>query len=249
MRLLLDIGNSRLKWATSHGRGLERPGSADYRPVGLAQVLGTLELAESPQSIWVSSVASQQAKREVKAWAADRWALKPVFVKSCARACGLHNSYAQPERLGVDRWLGMIAAYHRDGGPVCVVDAGTALTIDAISADGRHLGGLIAPGITSMRLILDERTQLSLPQNRCGLAWLARDTDSAIASGTLQSALALVERVYRRLSDDLGEAPRALLTGGETDLLQPHLQDGWTVARHLVLEGLALCAKAEEAGG
>jgi len=248
MKLLLDIGNSRLKWATTHGQGLEQPGGADYRPVGLTQVLGTLELSESPQSIWVSSVASQQARREVKAWTADRWALKPIFVKSCARACGLQNAYAQPERLGVDRWLGMIAAFNRGSGPVCVVDAGTALTIDAISAEGRHLGGLIAPGITSMRLILDERTQLTLPQNRGGLAWLARDTDSAIASGTLQSALALVERVYRRLSDDLGEPPRALLTGGEADLLQPHLLGGWTLARHLVLEGLVLCAEAEGAG-
>jgi type III pantothenate kinase len=138
----------------------------------------------------------------------------------------------------------MIAARRYGPGPVCVVDAGTALTIDAISAEGRHLGGLIAPGITSMRLIIDERTQLSLPQDSESPALLAQDTDSAIASGTLQSAVALIERVYTRLIGTLDVTPRALLTGGEARLLYPHLQNEWTIVPHLVLEGLARYAEA-----
>jgi type III pantothenate kinase len=249
MKLLLDIGNSRLKWAWAEGLTLEHCESVGYRPSKLAYALSELRLDTAPEAIWVSNVAGAQAVEAISAWAAAQWGLKPAFVKSEARACGLINAYAAPARLGVDRWLAMIAALHHGSGAVCVVDAGTALTVDAVSADGRHLGGLIAPGIASMRLILHERTQLSLPQEGGALSLFAGDTDSAIASGTLHGALALVERVYAELASLYDNAPRAELTGGESPLLHPHLQEGWTLAPHLVLEGLARYAVSRSTYG
>lgn len=246
MKLLLDIGNSRVKWASAHKTSLRGCGHSDYAPGQLEDILQQVQTVEAPGAIYVSSVIGAQAEDRVTAWALECWGLQPVFVRSQASACGVQNAYDQAEKLGVDRWLAVIAAHHRGAGPACVVDAGTALTVDAVSADGLHRGGLITPGVTSMRLILDERTQLSLPKGQGAADQLGNNTDDAIASGTLQSILALVEQAYQRMATEWDAPPRALITGGEAECLHANLRAGWTLAPHLVLEGLARVAVAME---
>lgn len=240
MKLLLDIGNSRLKWSLAENAELQHFGNVEYGSGGLPDTLQRLQIEETPDSVMACNVKGRRAEEEVYAWATQRWGKRPVFVRSRHESCGVCNAYTEAEKLGVDRWMAIIAAHHRGAGPACVVDAGTALTVDAVSADGKHQGGLITPGVTSMRMIIDERTQLSLPTERGSPARFGKNTDDAIASGTLQSILALVEQAYQRITDELGERPRALLTGGEAECLHDALGANWTLAPHLVLEGLAI---------
>jgi type III pantothenate kinase len=158
-----------------------------------------------------------------------------------ASACGVRSAYAQPEKLGVDRWLSVIAAYHRAAGAACVVDAGTALTLGVVDARGQHLGGLIAPGLGTQRRSLRKETQVRAQDGQDSLAWLGTDTDMAVAWGTLHGVLGLIERVYAGIwREHEGIVP--ILTGGEAEILRPYLDPAWQLAPDLVLEGLARVA-------
>lgn len=240
MNLLLDIGNSRVKWARAEGVRLLATGSLFHRgtPDWPAALPG-----EPPTAVWVSNVADETVPAALARHTQAQWKLKPHLVRSAAEACGVRNAYSRPERLGVDRWLACIGAFHRGTGPVLVADAGTALTLDFVDADGRHRGGLIAPGLSTMRAALAEGTPLRVEPGDYQLSWLADDTDPAVALGTLQTALNLVENARRALAPE-----RLLLTGGEADRLRPHLDAGWEHAPDLVLEGLARLAKAGDNG-
>ena len=228
-RLLVDIGNSRVKWALARDGQLVDTGVCAHLDARWWRHLpGT-----RPDSIWAANVAGHQRQQALDDWAGQTFSQTVNWARSTATACGLRNAYAQPQRLGVDRWLAMIAAYHRCGGPVLVADAGTALTIDQIAADGRHLGGLICPGIASMQQALVGRTQLEAPQLPVEDAWLATHTDAAIALGSLRAAVALLDNSAAALAP-----AHRLMTGGEAAMLAPHLAQDWQVTPHLVLEGL-----------
>lgn len=236
MNLLLDIGNTRVKWARADGARLRESGSLSHRdapdwPAALPD--------ERPAAVWVANVADETVPAALARHARTRWRLTPRAVHSTAAACGVRNAYAQPERLGVDRWLACIGAFHRGAGPVLVADAGTALTLDFVDADGRHRGGLIAPGLTTMRAAIAGGTRLQAEVGEYAPAWLADDTDPAVALGTLQAALSLIGEARRALAPD-----RLLLTGGEAERIAPHLDAGWERAPDLVLEGLARLAVA-----
>jgi type III pantothenate kinase len=154
------------------------------------------------------------------------------------RACGLVNGYRDPAQLGVDRWLGALAAWCRIAGPVCTIDCGTAMTVNVVSEHGEFLGGTISAGLGLMHEALAGRTAaLTLPLAG-PTAWPATDTDTAIRTGCLEAAAGLAERALGRLQRlSAGEAV-ALVTGGDAPLLMPLLGDGFTHVPGLVLEGL-----------
>lgn len=240
MNLLIDIGNTRAKW------GLERDGVlADTGAIWHEGAPGwTTSLPRAPvAAIYVASVADDATLNALHVYARER-DLAIHRVVSAARCGTLVNAYREPERLGVDRWMACLAAHTRGSGSVLVADVGTALTLDWVGADGAHGGGLIAPGVNSMRLSLRRATQMRPTHTPDEHAWLARDTDSAIAAGTLRCAIALLDSAVADLAPD-----RLLLTGGEAALLAPRLARPWQVAPHLVLEGLAVQAQRTTRGG
>lgn len=234
MKLLLDIGNSRVKWAQLRAGELSAHGARTHDDGGWVQHLP----ADKPDSVWVANVAGTQALSCLQDWAQAHWQLEVNSLVSTADACGVRNAYPRPERLGVDRWMACIAGYHyaagRGAGSVLIADAGTALTLDFVAADGQHQGGLISPGVATMRRALLGQTQLRLGAPEHALGWLAHDTDPAIALGSLQAALALLENAAREL-----KPARCIITGGEAELLSPHLPALWQQAPQLVLEGIA----------
>jgi len=230
MRLLLDIGNSRAKWALARGLSLIETGSIDYR--GDAVWVEQLPRRDI-DSVWTASVAEASGLAPLHAWA-GRVGLPLEQACTSAQACGLTHGYPQPERHGVDRWLACIAGYHRAVGAVLVADAGTALTLDYVSAAGIHRGGLITPGVGLMRRAIRQDTQVRAAERASKPDWLATDTDTAVGLGTLHAALGVVEGARRYLRPD-----RCLLTGGEAELIASHLDPVWECAPHLVLEGLA----------
>ena len=140
--LQLDVGNSGAKWRllAADGQVLSR---GLYAPDDPAARASLLECADALSHIWIASVASPSHNEELAALLAGRWSIEPWFASSESRAGDLVNSYQDPRKMGVDRWLAMLAARQRCDQRLCVIDAGSALTIDVVAADGRHEGGYI----------------------------------------------------------------------------------------------------------
>lgn len=152
----------------------------------------------------------------VRAATSRTWKIEPEFVTSTAAAGGVRNAYTQPEQLGVDRWLAVIGAHALERGAVCVVSAGTALTIDGIDADGRHLGGIIVPGLDLMiSSLLRSTSDIAQRAQQGGTTegLFADNTLGAIRQGAGHALGALVERAVEGMRRELNQIPKLLLTG------------------------------------
>jgi type III pantothenate kinase len=149
------------------------------------------------------------------------------------------NAYRNPEKLGVDRWLALIAVHRRTRAPACIVDCGTAVTFDGLDPEGRHLGGLILPGLRMMQDALLGHTQIGLLSPVDGVELLARDTAGAVTSGALFACAGLLELVVGRIARECGRVPEVVLTGSDGAKLQAVLETGSGYEPDLVLQGLA----------
>ena len=185
--MLLDIGNTAIKWAIQdQGKFTER-GHFVYRDDDFAGRAGTAwaELHE-PQAAVVANVAGADMEAAVTGWAEENWQVTPEYIRVSAHAAGVTNAYSEPEALGVDRWAAMIAAYHHYGGPVCIVDCGTAITVDVVDAAGQHQGGVIAPGANVLKKSLLEGTadiRMTSADDGQRLTLLASGTQAAVNNG------------------------------------------------------------------
>jgi type III pantothenate kinase len=239
-RWLFDLGNSRLKCAPLDAAG----GVGEVTAIAHDGAHFAEDLAKTlPARITAAYVASVASP-------ALRVALLEALAARCgriSRACtqrrfgAVEIAYARPARLGVDRFLALLAAHARGDGPALVVGVGTALTIDWLDAGGRHRGGRIAPSPSLMRASLHARAA-QLAERGGAYVEFADDTDDALASGCTGAALALVERSLRHVVAETGATPRLLLHGGGRGELQA-LLPGATDAPSLVLEGLAQWAR------
>jgi type III pantothenate kinase len=197
----------------------------------------------SPDYIVVASVATEVVALEVLAICRDLWpSITPRLPSSSAYAYGVTNSYARPESLGIDRWLGMLAAFGDYADEVCIVDCGTAITIDVVSKTGHHLGGLIAPGLRMMTKALVADTALLQEVLPSAPKMLATETRQAIASGTVMAAVGLIEGSVSRWAP----SARLIMTGGDASIVAEALSLNHTLDPLLVFRGLALfCAEDE----
>jgi len=244
MKMLLDSGNTRIKWANHEDEAVVSPGAfvhAGDADAAVDALLGAVTIA--PDSLVIANVAGAGFAAAFAAGAMARWKLQPQFASTQGVAGHLRNAYADPGRLGVDRWLTMLAATAQSREAVCIVDAGTAITIDVVAADGEHEGGYILPGLDLMRRALTDDTG-DLAQFTAGEAADAgaapapgRTTATAIAHGAVAAACALIDRCAHPSS---GDNRRVVVTGGDAGRIVPHLAIGFEHRPHLVLEGLAL---------
>jgi type III pantothenate kinase len=246
MRLLLDLGNTRLKWALqAQPDGWLARGAVDWQE-GLAAALASAWAGlPRPEQVIAASVVDAAREAQVAAMAERLFARTPTWLRTPAHACGVRNAYAEPQRLGVDRFLAMVAA-HADGRAPCVLaGVGTALTLDALAADGRHLGGLIAPGPRLMQQSLLDATARVRPERPGEIVELADNTADAVASGCWLAAAALVERFATRSAARFGTAPALILGGGDATPLLPLLSLPAKLSQDGVLRGLAVWASAQ----
>jgi type III pantothenate kinase len=235
--LLIDIGNSLIKWGWGR-QGRIEPGEPFATRASVEAFPRLWANAPPPAQVVVSNVAGAIIAAGLKAYTEQHWGLAPHFVSACAQACGVNNGYTSPEKLGVDRWVALIGARHADPGPCCVADCGTAITFDVMDAEGTHLGGLIAPGLALMRDALARGTHgLTLAESGCQ-SRLARDTAAAIASGTRLAAAGLIEHGFEETTRRLGNQPHLLLTGGDAPGIGAELNIPYEFRPNLVLEGL-----------
>lgn len=242
MDLLIDIGNTNLKWALGTSDVLGEMQSVRHHGGLPIDLHAAWERLAPPRSILVSNVGGTAAAEVLERACRSHWNRAPTFAKTRPVAHGVTIAYAQPERLGVDRWLALIAAHRSCRGPLLIVDAGTAITYDLLLEDGRHLGGLILPGIEMMRSGLLAGTHVPrVEPEDLALPW-ATDTGTAIAAGAIQAAAALTERLFERLQAEAGSPPTCILTGGDAARLTPALGIPTESRPALVLQGLALLA-------
>ena len=163
-----------------------------------------------------------------------------------ASSGGVTNGYVEPEALGADRWAAIVAAYQGSAKPVCVIDCGTAITLDVVDADGIHQGGLIAPGLDMMRRSLVTGTSAIgslVVEARSASPLLARNTTDGVNNGTMRMAGALIDRVIEEAAADYGRDLQAVITGGDAGRLQPLLRCSPRYDRDLVLKGIAILAR------
>ena len=238
-RWLFDLGNTRLKCAPLTEDGTIGDVHALANDAGgWAAALDAL-LPARVDVAWVASVAAPALTSALADALAAR-ARAVSFARTQASACGVRIAYAQPHKLGVDRFLSMIGAHARMPGPILLCGVGTALTIDLLDADGLHRGGRLAPSPTVMREALHARAA-QLPVDGGRYADFADDTEDALASGCEGAAAALVRDSLDAGTRLLGAAPSLHLHGGGAAALLPRLPQ----ARHapdLVLAGLAAWA-------
>jgi type III pantothenate kinase len=236
--LLVDVGNSRVKWALFDGRRLRAPQARAHNGLPGA-LLAALDLPLTDE-VWVASVTGAEHEGPIADAIDAQCGQRARFARVRRDWSGLRVAYDEPERLGVDRWLAMAALWTELEQPFCVVAAGTALTYDEVRRAGRHAGGLIAPGLTTALQAVRGATRF--PMKDGAAQWrdgLGTDTESCVRQGALYACAGLIERAAREV-----RGPR-FLTGGDAEALRPHLPRGWTLRPNLVLEGLLAYARYE----
>lgn len=231
--LLLDVGNSRIKWAqVEEGQWLRQGTAGVAEWPALRQAFASLA---QPDKILVSNVAGHEVAQQLCA-ACGKWACPVEFITAQIEQCGVRNKYDQPAQLGSDRWAALIAAWQHERAACLVVNCGTATTIDALSDAGEFLGGLILPGMEMMRRGLAAGTA-QLAESAGGWREFPRNTADAIASGAIQATVGAIVRQH----DFLGvSGARCLLSGGAADSVLPHLGLPLLRVDNLVLQGLQI---------
>lgn len=245
--LLIDAGNTRVKWKWHAAGALSAGGAVVHRGVEPHDWLAALpQAATVPAAIWISNVAGTTVAHALGEWALESHGLRPHFVQAAASACGITNSYAYPETLGVDRWLGMVGAWKRTQGALLVAAAGTAFTVDVVDATGHHRGGWIVPGYDLMLdALLGQTAGIAVAVARAppqSLGAFGCNSAAAVELGACHALAAAVERAYHRLAADVGGAPTLFLGGGDAARIAPLLGVPAALESDLVLEGLAIFA-------
>lgn len=236
--LLLDVGNSRCKWARVENGAWTHHGVIDNTEY--ASLQRDFAAMSAPARIIVSNVAGAEMAQRLRSLCAA-FPATPEFIAARSEQCGVNNAYDTPASLGSDRWAALIAAWRRVRRACLVVNCGTATTVDALSDTGEFLGGLILPGITLMQhSLLHSAAQLANAKGR--LQYFPRNTADAIYSGVMRATQGAIQQQYVLLKGK--ETATCVLSGGAADQIESLL--GMPVLRvdNLVLEGLQLIGEA-----
>ncbi len=269
--LVVDIGNARMKWARLEGTALVDRGHALHAGPGAGTgggeqgerseaALAAFTAALPPRvgRVLVANVAGAGLAARLAERVAERCGARIELAATAHEALGVRCGYRDPARLGVDRWLAVIAAHTRvrraataTVPPACVINAGTAMTFDAVDGGGQHLGGLILAGPRIAAAALQRHTErigaTATPADAAprGLDLLGRSTDEAVGRGALLGPAAAFDRAVTVVERALGQRPRVFLAGGDGALLAEWLETEVELRADLVLEGLALLAAGD----
>lgn len=257
MRLFLDLGNTRLKWALEERVDAEsfcQTGSVDCKEDGWIESV-YIKKSESIQSVWASSVASDKVVSVIEQWVEREFNLIVNWLDVTHECCGVRNVYQVLSQLGVDRWAAILGAksyLNKSGQSNCsaiVVDAGTAVTIDVLAGDSTFEGGAILPGLNMMHDSLVGRTAGIRSSLGGDISVLGKNTQQCVNSGVHYALFGAVERVIAEISVDLkknGSDVLLLLTGGDAELIERNSSLEFIVLPGLVLTGLKYVANSGE---
>jgi type III pantothenate kinase len=243
MILLVDAGNSAIKWTTSGTEGLSDMLTQAYpENITVAFFTNQWMSLNKPLKVVVSCVASESV------WQAlQLWNIEVDKVISLKEGFGLTNAYENPADLGSDRWCAMIAANQLEDSAFIVVSVGSALTIDMVNGLGQHLGGLITPGLSMMRQSLGAHTaqvKVQTSKDSTPSLSLANSTKACVEAGIHLSVVKLIEAVYEQESKQVKNL-QCFLAGGNAALIADLLPFKCVMIPDLVLRGLAVIATAQ----
>lgn len=240
MILAVDAGNTRIKWGCHDGKSwLERGWVATKD----ASLLGeSWRNIVQPDRIVASNVAGQDVAKQITE-ACRRWPTEVHWVIAMQDQCGVRNGYENPAQLGSDRWAALIAARQLAPKGAVIVNVGTAMTVDALSAEGMFLGGYIVPGLATMQRALAESTA-GVETAAGSLRVFPGNTADAVYTGSLAALAGAVDHMVAELTKAQTEAPVCLLSGGDAIFLLPLLSGKVTMVDNLVLDGLIRIAMA-----
>lgn len=247
MNLVIDVGNTRLKWAWVTSAGLSDQKAVVHKDAKPALWTAALfDAGHKPERVLIANVAGERMAKMLTRSTKKTFGLKPEFVTAARDFQELTNGYLDPALLGVDRWLAVIGAWMMARCALCIVDAGTAVKVDGVDAGGRHLGGLIAPGIQMMRETLLANTsgiaraaELSSP-SMSGV--LANNTIGAVSRGAVYALAGLADRAAETVEQSTGTKPRLFITGGDAGMIAAAMRTQGEIVPDLVLRGLAVLA-------
>jgi type III pantothenate kinase len=249
--LLFDVGNSRLKWGVLEQGRIARTGTTTHATLQESgfSVL-TTRLPRNVDQILVSNVAGASFATRLAGVMGIHCDTDIHFARAAKAAYGITNGYKQPRRLGVDRWVAMIGARAELRGAICVVDVGTAVTIDVLDKNGHHLGGQILPGLQLMTAALENKTSDVGATGRArkdpgmGMQLFAKSTSVATRNGSLSAVCGAVERAVKSMRAE-GFRPKIVLTGGDASRILKQLDGNILHRPHLVLQGLAFILQSK----
>jgi len=245
MKLLVDIGNSCIKWTTLDSGRFTESHSFDRKKTGIkTSFTNEWKDLTDIDSVYVSNVGGDKIAEQLTDWSEKKWQLLPKFITSEQKRFGVTNAYQQADKLGVDRWLALIAARQHARQATCIIDCGTAITIDVVTKYGAHQGGMILPGITLMRSALASNTSnLTDVVEESEFKTLAVNTHGAIQAGTLYMVTASLERIVDDLNEQFNNRIRFIITGGDAALVMPLLPSFIAHYPDIVLKGLGYYAR------
>lgn len=248
MYLLVDAGNSSIKWNvydSMRKQFLLSPQGFLWRDGEITSLLqqhwGALA---DIHKVLLANVGGLPVQESLQKFAQAKWKTSPLQIDTQANAFGVSNAYRIPNQLGVDRWLGVLAAHNMmPQRQVCVISCGTAITVDTVTMEGRHLGGLIVPGLHLMTTSLLQQTHgIKIEQSENGFSPFTESTTAAVNHGVRLAATGFIERAVYGIENELGNEVTKIITGGDAERLVAHTRYQFTHEPQLVLKGLALYA-------
>lgn len=242
MRVLVDAGNTRVKWQLRDGNKVVHHGAGEF---GSGLFGDVADMAGSVSSVAVSTVVSEEKRVELIRLMACHIAPAPRFYWSEAARGGLVSAYAAPEKMGADRWHGMYGAWRSVGGSFAVVDAGSAVTVDYVDQHGRHLGGYILPGRRMMlRSLRNDAARIGFDDHQASAGDPGVSTTECVHHGLFWLWQGMVSRIHH----DCGARGigSILVTGGDAAGIKAAGLRA-EQADDLVLEGLSAIDAEERA--
>lgn len=248
MILLIDVGNTRLKWAWLQGNELSDQQALVHRDLESNQ--WTAPLFGAPhraRRVLICNVAGPAMAQVLTTLTRQKFGLDPEFLMAQREFGPIRNGYRDPQLLGADRWLAVVGAWTRTRAAVCVIDVGTAVKVDAVDAAGRHQGGLIVPGVHLLRDALLQGTAgiaaAALLSTASSDGTLANNTIEAVSRGARIALAGFADRAVDLIAKDSGMEPALLITGGDAALVSGAMRRHAENVPDLVLQGIAAIAR------
>ena len=247
MILVIDVGNTRLKWGWLEGTRLSEQRAVPHRDTDPSTwSRDVFDATQRPARVLISNVAGDAMAKTLHGLSKITFGVDPEFIIPTRSFHELTNGYLDPSLLGPDRWLAVIGAWNLAHTALCVVDAGTAVKVDSVNAHGQHLGGLIVPGIQAMRETLLNKTNGVAPamanSTPSSAGILANNTITAVTRGAVVAAAAMADRAAELVEQSTGEHPQLFITGGDAGLIEDSMRTKGRIVPDLVLQGIAVIA-------
>ncbi|MEM7401065.1 MAG: type III pantothenate kinase [Pseudomonadota bacterium] len=249
MKLLIDLGNSRCKYAVMQQDGSMEYGIQNYSPFGkLYSVKSLCDKFGDTEGVIICSVLSEKMNNEIKTTLVEKDGRDVFFLQPNENSFGIDLKYNDPSTMGADRLAALISAHEKYLGNSCIIDCGTAVTVDFLNAKGVHQGGVILPGYKTMGKALLANTKIKIKQASEGFNLLANSTEAAIYTGCVSAVVGGIEYVVNKSTSDYDAFEQIILTGGASEKVNEYFSKSFQelpllLDANLLLDGLKVVAE------